>query len=109
MQREILDRFRQMIDEGLLRRATIIEHRPDNVNVVGQFEYCGVNGDASIGIGWRHLDGGNRTTVFYPQLWELEIVENVIFLKRVKEGDPMPFDMPWEGSVLYTIFVSPRN
>lgn len=102
-----LDKFRRM--ERQLRRATIIEHRPKNNNVVGYIEYGGVNaGGASIGIGWHHHDVGNRTTLFLMNMWEIEIIDNVVFFKRTKPGSPQPFDMPWEDCELYTIFLTPR-
>ena len=104
--REALDRFLDMQIGG----ATIIEHRPNNENIVGRVEYAGVNGGgASFGIGWAHSDGGNRTTLFYSHLWEMEIVEKVILIKRTKEGNPDQVDMPWEGCILYTIFLGDRR
>lgn len=104
--REALDCFQDLRLGG----SIIIEHRPENENIVGRIEYSGVNGGGqSFGVGWHHVDGGNRTTVFYSQLWELQIVDNVIFVKRVKGGRPQDMDMPWDGCILYTIIVGDRR
>lgn len=94
------------MSENLLRDvrlegATIIEHRADGP-VAGRVESGGVNGDLSIGIGWRQFACGNRTTIFTPTNWDIERDENVIFLKR-KGTDTRDFDIPWRDANLYTV------
>jgi hypothetical protein len=81
--------------------ATIIEHRSDG-SVAGVIEYGGVNGDLSIGIGWRQFTCGNRTTVFAPSNWDINRDGNVIFLKRKGEDDGFA-DIPWRNADLYTV------
>jgi len=81
--------------------ATIVEHRADGP-VAGKVEYGGVNGDLSVGIGWRQYTCGNRTTVFSPTNWDIERDGNVIFLKwmGVETGN---CDIPWRTANLYTV------
>lgn len=81
--------------------ATIIEHRAEGP-VAGKVEYGGVNGDLSVGIGWRQFTCGNRTTVFSPANWDIERDGNVIFLKR-KGTETHAFDIPWRDANLYTV------
>lgn len=68
----------------------------------------GVNGDGSVGIGWAHHDGGNRTTVFNPSNWETKVVANVVFFKRLRE-DERNFDVPWRDASLYTVVLKSRH
>lgn len=84
--------------------ATIIEHRADGP-VAGTVEYGGVNGDLSVGIGWRQYTCGNRRTVFSPTNWDIERDGNVIYLKR-KGTETRDFDIPWRDANLYTVVLS---
>ena len=88
----------------LFTGATIIEHRADGP-VAGKVEYGGVNGDLSVGIGWRQFTCGNRTTVFASTSWDIEHDGNVIFFKR-KDKDTGLDDLPWHNANLYSVVLS---
>lgn len=86
---------------------TIIEYHAGGENIVGKIEYTGVSLDvvSSFVIGWNQHDGFNRTTRFMPSSWKCDIVEEIIFLKRIAE-DEQSADIPSRESVLYTIFLA---
>jgi hypothetical protein len=59
-------------------------------------------------VGWHHVNGGNRTTMFSPARWRCEIANRVVSLHRVKP-DPLEMDMPWISANLYTIEQQKNN
>jgi hypothetical protein len=83
----------------------IIEHRADNVNIVGKIERTSVNGDGSLGALWHHHDGDYRTMTFLPSCWRSEFAAaGVIFLKRTaKEPPELELSKPWHDANLYTL------
>jgi len=82
--------------------STIIEHRGNGENVVGQVEYGELNDDGSFGVGWRHHDGVNRTTLFQASSWRCEVIANVVFMHRINEDTALS-DKPWPTANLYTL------
>lgn len=85
-----------------LERALIIEYRTDGDTVVGEAVYGRLNGDGSFGIDWKGAQTGNRTTVFHPESWRVEIQGGVVMLHRTGQ-DAGDTDLPWRTSNLYTI------
>ena len=84
-----------------LDRGKVVEHRPDGL-AIGPIVYGGVtNGDILVCFGWSHK-GRNRTTSFSRGSWEHEVVENVIFLRRIAKDTGIT-DMPLPEVDLYTI------
>jgi hypothetical protein len=85
----------------------IIEHRADNVNIVGKIEVGGAGADGSFAVDWHHHDNLrlHRTTTFLPSCWRCDFVAaGVIFLKRTaKEPPKLELSKPWHDANLYTL------
>lgn len=66
----------------ILRGATIIEVRRNGTTVAGKIEQGWVNSILCITISWRQFNVGNQKMLLTQDRWEIERVENVIFLKQ---------------------------
>lgn len=91
---------------AMAENGTVIEHRPDNETVAGRVNFISSIGDASFAISWKEIQGGERSTVFNSNLWEIEVVEErIIFIRKVRRGAEAKSNGPWKGTTLYTIFL----
>ena len=91
---------------ALVDNRTIVEHRPGNETVPGRVHFISAIGDTSFAISWKEIQGGERSTVFTSNLWEIEVVEErIIFIWEVGRGTEAKSDGPWKGTTLYTIFL----
>ena len=87
--------------------ATLVMRTRDGTTSGGAILYGGVNGDGSIGIGWRSRRGGDQTSHFRPHQWNITCEETSIRFERIAgnegEADDPPSDavffraLPWYG------------
>jgi hypothetical protein len=95
-------RFSEMIIQGSL----VIEHGPNNTNVIGRTTSAGVSLKSNnFFVAWYSPNGEYQETMFDRRYWEIEIVhDTIIFIKKTSEGQSLEPKQPLDGCVLYTIF-----
>ncbi|MFH2136321.1 MAG: hypothetical protein ABII19_01645 [Patescibacteria group bacterium] len=84
---------------------TIVEHRTDGENVVGEINGSGVSRDR-LTLSWSayYQDQAKRMTDFLPSCWKCDTVAGVIFLKRIAEDPPDGKNNPSPHADLYILF-----
>ena len=88
---------------------TIIEHRADGENVVGEINGSGVTRE-NLTLGWHayYQDQTRQMMVFLPSCWECDIVAGVVFLKRIAKDPPDGKDNPSPRADMYILFKQAR-